>query len=70
MAGHVFAALGKEPRIDYIDMPAAIRARYQYVTEAPMDRLRAAGYDRPATPLAEGVRRYVTDFLAADDPYR
>jgi len=70
LAGHVFAALGLEPRIDYIDMPEVIRARYQYVTEAPMDRLRAAGYDRPMTPLADGVRRYVTDFLAADDPYR
>ena len=70
LAGHVFDALGVAPRIDYIDMPEAIRARYQYVTEAPMDRLRAAGYDRPPTPLAAGVESYVSGFLAAADRYR
>ena len=35
-----------------------------------MERLRAAGYDRPTTPLEEGVRAYVQDYLAAPDPYR
>ena len=70
LAGHVFDALGIAPSIDYIDMPEAIRARYQYVTEAPMDRLRAAGYDRPPTPLAAGVESYVSGFLAAADRYR
>jgi ADP-L-glycero-D-manno-heptose 6-epimerase len=34
-----------------------------------MDRIRAAGYAHPQTPLEEGVRRYVQDFLAAGDPY-
>jgi len=66
----VFAAAGKESKIAYIDMPAEIRDRYQYFTEAKMERLRAAGYTKPFTPLEEGVARYVRDFLAADDPYR
>jgi ADP-L-glycero-D-manno-heptose 6-epimerase len=35
-----------------------------------MERLRAAGYDRPATPLEEGVRDYVQRYLATADPYR
>jgi ADP-L-glycero-D-manno-heptose 6-epimerase len=35
-----------------------------------MDRLRAAGYQRPFTELEAGVQEYVTKFLAADDPYR
>ncbi len=58
------------PRPEDATVPEAIRARYQYVTEAPMDRLRAAGYDRPPTPLAAGVESYVSGFLAAADRYR
>ena len=45
-------------------------ARYQYFTEAKMDRLRAAGYERPFTSLEDGVSRYVREFLATADPYR
>jgi ADP-L-glycero-D-manno-heptose 6-epimerase len=70
LAAAVYRALGREPHIDYVDTPAAIRDRYQYFTEARMERLRAAGYDRPATPLEEGVRDYVQRYLAEADPYR
>ena len=35
-----------------------------------MDRLSAAGYDKPFTPLEDGVGQYVTGFLDTDDPYR
>jgi ADP-L-glycero-D-manno-heptose 6-epimerase len=66
----VFAALGEPERIEFVDMPAELRGRYQYFTEAPLDRLRAAGYAGQATPLEEGVRRYVQDFLLAEDPHR
>lgn len=66
----MFAAMGEPERIEFIDMPADLKGKYQYFTEAPVDRLRAAGYDRPMTPLEDGVRRYVQDFLAAADPYR
>jgi ADP-L-glycero-D-manno-heptose 6-epimerase len=70
LAAAVFRALGKEPRIAFVDTPAEIRDRYQYFTEARMGRLRAAGYDRPATPLEDGVRDYIERYLAAADPYR
>lgn len=70
LARATFAALGREPAIEYIDMPVELRGKYQYFTEARMDRLRAAGYDRPFTELEEGVRMYVQDFLSTDDPYR
>ncbi|WP_029007985.1 ADP-glyceromanno-heptose 6-epimerase [Azospirillum halopraeferens] len=65
-----FAAMDLEPRIDYIDMPAELQAKYQYYTQAEMGRLRAAGFTAPFTGLEEGVRRYVRDFLARPDPYR
>jgi ADP-L-glycero-D-manno-heptose 6-epimerase len=70
MARAVFAAAGKSPAIDYTPMPPAIREKYQYFTEARMDRLRAAGYGRPFTPLEEGISDYVGRFLAQPDPYR
>jgi ADP-L-glycero-D-manno-heptose 6-epimerase len=70
LARAVFAALGEPERIEFIDMPADLRGRYQYFTEAPLDRLRAAGFSAPTTPLEEGVRRYVRDFLLAEDPHR
>jgi ADP-L-glycero-D-manno-heptose 6-epimerase len=70
LAAAVYRALGREPAIEFVDTPAEIRDKYQYFTEAHMERLRAAGYDKPATPLEEGVRDYVQNYLAAADPYR
>ncbi len=59
----VFAALGREPRIEFIEMPEAIRDKYQYFTQADISKLRASGYSRPITPLAEAVRDYVQGYL-------
>ena len=70
LAGAVFAALDRPPNIEYVDMPQALRGRYQYFTQARTERLRAAGFDRPFTSLEDGVGRYVRDFLSAPDTYR
>jgi ADP-L-glycero-D-manno-heptose 6-epimerase len=70
MAKAVFKAAGREPRIDYTAMPPAIRDKYQYFTEARMERLTEAGYLNPMTPLEEGIGDYVTGYLAQPDPYR
>jgi ADP-L-glycero-D-manno-heptose 6-epimerase len=70
MARQVFAAAGKEPQIDYTPMPPAIRDKYQYFTEAKMERLFAAGYPSPMTPLEDGISEYVTRYLSQPDPYR
>ena len=63
LAHAVFAALGRPPAIDFIDMPAALKGRYQYFTQAGMARLRRAGYRRPFTGLEEGVADYVQGHL-------
>ena len=70
MARAVFKAAGKPARIDYTPMPPAIRDKYQYFTEARMDRLAAAGYARPMTGLEEGIGDYVSAYLSQPDPYR
>jgi ADP-L-glycero-D-manno-heptose 6-epimerase len=64
LARAVFAALGREPQIRFIDMPEALRAKYQYRTEADISKLRRAGYDEPFAELENGVRDYVAGWLA------
>jgi ADP-L-glycero-D-manno-heptose 6-epimerase len=59
LANAVFAAMGQAPEITYVDMPDAIRGRYQYFTEARMERLRHAGYGAPFTSVEDGVAAYV-----------
>lgn len=70
MATAVFQAAGRTPDIEYTQMPPMIRDKYQYFTEARMDRLQAAGYAKPMTPLEEGISDYVTRFLSQPDHYR
>ena len=69
LAAAVFAALDLPPHITYRDTPAPIRAKYQYFTEARMDRLRTAGYDRSFRSLEDGIADYVGSYLTTDDPY-
>lgn len=66
----VFRALGREPKIEYVDMPEAIRGQYQYFTEAEVDHLRRAGYNAGFTSLEDSVQRYVTQYLDTADRYR
>ena len=64
LANATFAALDKEAVIEFIDTPEDIRDKYQYFTEANMEKLRNAGYDKPFTSLEEGVDDYVRNYLA------
>ena len=59
----VFRALDREPAIEYTDIPEDIRDKYQYFTEARMDRLRATGYEKPFTTLEAAVEEYVQGYL-------
>ena len=70
LAAVVYRALGKEPKIAYIDTPEQIRQNYQYYTQARMDRLKLLGYPLAPTSLGDGVTRYVQHFLAQNDRYR
>lgn len=65
LANAVFAAMGREPKIEFIEMPEAMRPNYQYLTLANIERLRASGYNAPVTPLVSAVHDYVTGYLAA-----
>ncbi|MFT5169545.1 MAG: ADP-L-glycero-D-manno-heptose 6-epimerase [Candidatus Omnitrophota bacterium] len=58
LAYALFAAVGKEPDIEYVDMPDILQDKYQYFTEASIQRLRDAGYTKPFTSLEDAVKDY------------
>ena len=66
LARSVFAALKREPKIEFIEMPESIRDKYQYFTQANLGRLQNAGYTAPVTSLEEAVGDYVGNYLAPD----
>lgn len=66
LATATFRALGKSPVIDFIDIPADIRDKYQYFTEADMHKLRGVGYRDAFSSLEDGVTDYVTNYLGKD----
>jgi ADP-L-glycero-D-manno-heptose 6-epimerase len=66
----MFRALGKEPAIEYVDMPVSIRDSYQYFTQAQTENLRRAGYNADFISLDDAVKRYVDSYLSRPDRYR
>jgi ADP-L-glycero-D-manno-heptose 6-epimerase len=66
LANSVFAALGKRPKIEFIEMPEAVRDKYQYFTQADIARLRAAGYKEKVASLEDAVADYVQNYLVPD----
>jgi ADP-L-glycero-D-manno-heptose 6-epimerase len=62
----LFAALGRPPSIEFIEMPEALRDKYQYFTRADITKLRRTGYAPPVTPLGDAVLDYVQNHLVPD----
>jgi ADP-L-glycero-D-manno-heptose 6-epimerase len=58
-----FSAMEVPENIEFIDTPLDIRDKYQYFTEAEMDKLRSIGYTAPFHSLEEGVGEYVREYL-------
>jgi ADP-L-glycero-D-manno-heptose 6-epimerase len=63
LTNSTFRAMDLEPDVAFIDTPVDIRDKYQYFTEARMDKIRNAGYTAPFLTLEEGVDDYVRNFL-------
>jgi ADP-L-glycero-D-manno-heptose 6-epimerase len=71
----IFTALNRPPRIEFIEMPEALRSKYQYFTQANIAKLRATGYSAKISPLAQAVTDYVCTYLVhgrklGDEPSR
>ncbi len=63
LAEATFYALGKEANIRYIDMPSHLVDKYQYYTQAEMEKLRSVGYTKPFMDVKKGVTDYVQNYL-------
>ncbi|AEI49834.1 ADP-glyceromanno-heptose 6-epimerase [Runella slithyformis] len=69
LATNTFEAMGLEPDIHFVDTPADIRDKYQYFTQANMNKLRSIGYTKPFHTLEEGVKDYVQNYLSVEEYY-
>jgi len=65
----IFHTLQIPEKIEFIDTPEDIRDKYQYFTEADMTKLLKAGYDKPFHSLEEGVKEYISQYLAEGKHY-
>lgn len=63
LARAIFAGLDMDPQVEYIPMPEELRGKYQYYTQADMEKLRGVGCDVSAMPFDEAVRDYVQHYL-------
>jgi ADP-L-glycero-D-manno-heptose 6-epimerase len=66
LAKATFAAMNKEPNIEYIPMPEKLRDRYQYFTQADITKLGTAGYKKGPTSLEDAIKDYVQNYLQKD----
>ena len=62
----LFNALGKPVNIEYIDLPEHLADKYQYFTEAPLDKIKKAGYTQTISSLEEGVTDYAKNYLISN----
>lgn len=69
LAHALFAALGKEPQIDYVDMPETLKGKYQNFTQAEMGWIERKNCPIRFAGLEQGIADYVGNYLAQGDPY-
>ncbi len=69
LAKACFTSLDKKPQIEYIDTPEDIRQKYQYFTQAEMNKLRAIGYTDHFYTLEQGIRDYIQNYLVGNNYY-
>ena len=62
----IFTGIGKDPNIRFVEMPDILRDKYQYFTEAKVEKLQKAGYRNALYSLEEAVGDYVTNYLIPD----
>ena len=70
LAAALFAASGRDQKVEFMAMPPELIEKYQYFTQARMERLRQAGYLKSFTSLEDGITEYVQKYLATNDAYR
>lgn len=62
----IFKAMGKPVNIEYIEMPSALKNKYQYFTQAELKKIKDAGFNKPIASIEDGVNDYVKNYLIAE----
>ena len=65
----VFVTMDREKKISFVDTPIDIRDKYQYFTEAKMEKLKKIGYTHPFTTLESGIHDYIINYLENNKRY-
>lgn len=68
LAGGVFQNMNREMNIEWMDIPEDIRPRYQYFTEAKMERFLSQGFSQPQWRLEDGIADYI-QYLDRENPF-
>jgi ADP-L-glycero-D-manno-heptose 6-epimerase len=69
LATAVFQEIDTPVKIEWMDVPETLRPRYQYFTQAKMDRFLSMGFSRPQWSLEKGIKDYVHNYLNQPDPF-
>lgn len=69
LAYAVCDAMNVSKKVDFVEMPDALKGQYQYFTQAHMEKIRKAGYTKPFTSLEDGIGQYIQDYLLKSDSY-
>lgn len=67
LVSSIFSAMELEPNIEFIDMPEELKGKYQYFTEANIEKIRTTGYNNQITSLEEAVNDYVKNYLMKEN---
>jgi ADP-L-glycero-D-manno-heptose 6-epimerase len=62
----LFKSMGKPLNIEYINLPKHLKDKYQYFTEARLEKIKNAGYNKTVTFLEKGINEYV-DYLQGEN---
>ena len=65
----VFVTMDRDKKISFIDTPIDIRDKYQYFTEAKMEKLKSIGYPHTFTTLESGIHDYISNYLKNNKRY-
>jgi ADP-L-glycero-D-manno-heptose 6-epimerase len=58
IARSMFVIVGKKENIEYVEMSDYLKLKYQYFTQAKIDSLRNAGYEKHFTDLESSIEDY------------
>ena len=60
---NIFKSMNKKEKVLFVDMPILLRDKYQYCTEANINKLRSIGYNKEFYNLKQGIDDYIVNYL-------